>query len=97
MHDARILVSGKSQAKKAITAVRKKPTGMAALAEMRKPTNMIATTNIGSRARKESRVRDMGLVFGNRYSVVGIRCSLVSLCGVGPARRGFNVEPWTIF
>jgi hypothetical protein len=59
MEEARILIKGKSQAKKATRAVVKNPMGMAIRAGMRKPTSMTATTKMGRRARKDKKDKDM--------------------------------------
>lgn len=61
MEEASMLVKEKSHPKYATAAVNRNPIGMLVLAGIRKPTNRMATTKIGSRARKDSKDRDMVL------------------------------------
>jgi hypothetical protein len=59
MEEASILVNVISHPKYATTAVNKNPIGMLVLAGIRKPTNSMATTKMGRRARKDNRERDI--------------------------------------
>jgi hypothetical protein len=63
MEEAKILVNEKSHAKKATAAVSRKPIGILILAGIRKPTNSVATTKMGSRARQDNRDRVMTFGF----------------------------------
>ncbi len=59
MEEARILVNEISHPKNATTAVNKNPTGILVLAGIRKPTNRMATTKMGRRARNDNNDRDI--------------------------------------
>ena len=64
MEEARIWVNEISHAKYATTAVNKKPTGIAVRAGMRNPTNIMATTKMGRRARNDNNDRDIVIWLG---------------------------------
>ena len=59
MDEARILVNEISHPKNATTAVNKNPIGMLVLAGIRKPTNRMATTKMGRRARNDNNDKDI--------------------------------------
>jgi hypothetical protein len=62
MVEARILINGNSQARKATNAVNKNPMGMASRAGIRNPTSITATTKMGKSARNDNRDKD--IMFG---------------------------------